>query len=107
MDDAGMREDLKDAVAFLAPTCPVDKKQSNKRVGFYSATIVATSGGPVIGRTGVELRYHKRPAFLALSKEQRGKIIAHNATVDGGKYKKASKTPGRIQEEEEDRQTRI
>ena len=94
MYDAGMREDFEDAVAFLAPTCPVAKKQSNKRVGFYSATIAATSGGLGIGKTGVELQYHKIPAFLALSQEQRDKLIAHTSTVYGGKYKGAIKTTG-------------
>ena len=94
MDDAGMREDFEDAVAFRAPTCPVAKIQYNKRVGFDSATIAATSGGPGIGKAGVELRYHKRPAFLTLSQEQRNKLILHNATVDGGKYKGARKNIG-------------
>ena len=94
MDDAGIREDFEDTMEFLAPTCPVAKKQSNKRVGFDSATTVATSGGPGIGKTGVELRYHKRPDILALSQKQRDELIAPNATVYGGKYKGASKIPG-------------
>ena len=94
MDNAGMSKDFKDAVAFIALTWSVAKKQSKKRVQFDSATIAATICGPVIGKTGVEIRYHKRPASLALSQEQRHKLIAHNATVDGGKYKLASKTSG-------------
>ena len=79
---------------FFAPTFPVANKQSNKRIGFDSAAIAATSGGPGIDKTGVELRYHKRPAFLDLSQEQRDELIVHYATVDGGKYKGASKAPG-------------
>ena len=53
-----------------------------------------TSNLPGIDKTGVELRYHKILAFLALSQEQRDEIIAHNATVDDIKYKGARKNPG-------------
>ena len=67
MDDTEMRKDFEDAVAFIAPTCPVAKKQSNKRVGYYFTTIAATSGGLGIGKTRVEIRYYKRPGFPALS----------------------------------------
>ena len=50
--------------------------------------------GPGIGKTGVDLCYHKRPDFLALSQEKSDKLITHNATVDGGKHKGYSNNPG-------------
>ena len=69
-DDTGARENFDLTGIFLVPTCPVSKKQENKKVAF-DTTISATNGKKYgRGKTGVDLLYHKKHEFLALPKNQ-------------------------------------
>ena len=61
-----MRENFDLAAIFIAPACPVAKKQGNNKAAF-DTSISATNGKQSgRGKIGVELRYHKKHEFLAL-----------------------------------------
>ena len=63
------------------------KKGPELKVGFDTATVLATDAKTGIGKTGVELRYHTKKEFWALPGEQRREVADHNATKEGGKFK--------------------
>ena len=54
-EDTGMRESFDLAAIFFAPTCPVAKKQGNKKFAFD--TTISTNDGKQSGRgkTGVDI----------------------------------------------------
>ena len=86
-EDTGMRENFDLADIFLNPTCMVAKKQGNKKVAFNTA--ISATNGKQYGRVkmGMELWYHNKHEFLALSQDQKDEMVAYNATKDGGKFK--------------------
>ena len=86
-DDSGTRGDFESAAIFLSPTCPVAKKEPERKVCFDAATISAADAKTGIGKTGVELRYHTKKEFWALPEEQRREVADYNATKEGGKFK--------------------
>ena len=89
-----MRENFDLDAIFLAPTCPVAKKQGNKKVAFDTA-ISATNGKQYgRGKTGVKLRYHKKREFLCLPQNQKYELVAYNSTKDGGKWTDAAGNTG-------------
>ena len=69
-DAAGMRGNFESAAIFLSPTCPVAKKGPERKVGFNAATVSAADAKAGIGKSGVELSYHKKKEFWALPEEQ-------------------------------------
>ena len=65
-----------------ANSTPVDVnrrkgKQKGKKVGFK----------PTVGRSGVELRYHKKPEFLKLNDAQKKELVSHRK--ENGNYQGA------------------
>ena len=63
------------------------KKGPKRKVGFDAPTIFAADAKTGIGKTGLELRYHKKKEFWALPEEQRREVADYNATKEGGKFK--------------------
>ncbi len=55
LNNPGMRDDFDKASLYLAPTCPVTKKQSNKKNILFDASISATTDQtPGMRYTGME-----------------------------------------------------
>ena len=67
-DSTGVRDNFELAEIFLAPTFPVGKKQVNKKVAFDMTIFVTDGKQSGQGKTGVELRYHKKHELLAIPK---------------------------------------
>ena len=89
-DEADKRSDFENAVAYLAPVCPVHKKQSSKGKHVPQAevsSVGSAKGGrggssdlPVArGRTGIELRYHKPKEYKQLTKDQQQELREYRA----------------------------
>ena len=81
-DNTKKRENFDLAAIVIASTCPVAKKQQNKKVAFdtnISTTYGKKSGQ---GKTGVELQYHEEHEFLSLPQDQKDELVAYNATKD-------------------------
>jgi hypothetical protein len=83
-DEAGKRSHFEDAVAFIIPTCPVEAKHAKK--AHFNASVSSTNGINAklksgIGKTGVELRFHKNKDFWALPEEQRQEVREYTAAM--------------------------
>ena len=83
-DDPGKRSSFEDAVAFIIPCCPVEKKKVKRT--HFSATVASSNGLNTklksgIGKTGVELRFHKHEEFWALPEDQRQEVSEHTAAM--------------------------
>ena len=89
-----MRENFEMDAIFLAPTCPVAKKQGNNEVAFYMTISANDSKNFGRGKMGMELQYHKKRELLDLPQDQKYELVAYNATNDGRKWKGASGKPG-------------
>jgi len=83
-DEQGKRVDFEKTVSFLAPYCPVAKKQKEHKQSDKSAQIASAKGGHIKpdlrsrkGKTGVELRYHKPHEFRRLTDDQRAELKKH------------------------------
>ena len=81
-DDTGKRQHFEDAVLFIIPCCPVAAKQVKKT--HFGAQVAAANGLNTtlksgIGKTGVELRFHKHADFRALPEDQREEVKAFQA----------------------------
>ena len=83
-DKTGMLINFEDTVAYLAPLCPVAKnrKETAKRPHgeIYDITgeadVRSTEMKKGTGKTGVELRCHKKAEFVLFSHEQQEELIA-------------------------------
>jgi hypothetical protein len=109
-DDAanGKMNDFEATASFLLPACPVARKRTASGTKRDSTTIsdvtgeVAEIGGtsgstkPSVGRTGVELRFHKYEEFKALSKEQIAELNAWRAKRDASKGGESQKKKARF-----------
>ena len=81
---------FENAVAYLAPVCPVAARLA-KKGKVDTANVGAAVGGlgmgnakPGFGASGVALHYHTKKKFLRLPKEQRNKLSEWNKN-NGGK----------------------
>jgi hypothetical protein len=109
-DDApnGKMNDFEATASFLLPACPVARKRTlsgTKRdlttisdVTGEFAEVAGASGSnkPSIGRTGVELRFHKYEEFKVLSKEQLEELNAWRAKRDTSKGGESHKKKARF-----------
>ena len=84
-DEAGLRSNFEDMVAYVSPACPVAKKhQSRNKVANVSAANanpspdISRDKGP---RTGVELRWHNAREWHELSQGERGELKEHCDTI--------------------------
>ena len=102
-DEAGKRVHFEDTVTYMLPLCPVAKKQAARRQSTPQANISGTTGKggsdlkAGIGKTGVELRYHKHHEFRKLTSAQKSELAKWNAenkkrlATEGGTTKTAKK----------------
>mmetsp|Transcript_26475 Transcript_26475/g.46006 ORF Transcript_26475/g.46006 Transcript_26475/m.46006 type:complete len:237 (-) Transcript_26475:581-1291(-) len=77
-DENGKRVHFEDAVAFLAPVCPV-LRNANKKKTLPNAHIVSTTGlsdnvKSGKGKTGVDLRYYPFKEFKNLPEDQQDEL---------------------------------
>ena len=94
-----MRNDFENAVTFLLPSCPVAKKRKTTDGGSnFSAEIFSTNAQDGtkkrIGKTGVELRYHKKEEYGHLGENQKDELRERQkkiGTMKGKKVKSGSK----------------
>ena len=84
------------AAIFLAPTCPVAKKQRNKKVVFDTTISATDDKQSRRGKMSVEPRQHKDHECLALPQDHKDEFIAYNTTKYGGKWKGAAGKPGLV-----------
>ena len=91
-DVDGPRYDFEGASAILQAADPVAARQSTKRpsaqissaeVDDGEINISSTMLKKGVGRTGVQLRYHKDSEFCALSKAQKTELITWRNTPEG------------------------
>ena len=93
-DDAtpsGMRNNFENAVTFLLPSCPVAKKRKTTGSGGnFNAEISFTNAQDGTkkrtGKTGVELRYHKKEEYGQLDINQKDELREwrkKNGTMNG------------------------
>ena len=80
--EAGKRIHFEDAVAFIIPCCPVAARKVKKT--HFAAQTAATNGLNMtlksgIGKTGVELRFHKHADVCKFPEEQCNTIQAFQA----------------------------
>ena len=79
-EPTGMRNDFESAVTFLLPVDPVAKKRKGSNSEGNYAEISSASGGnqsgtkKSTGKSGVELRYHKKEEYRKLSSEQKDEL---------------------------------
>ena len=83
-DEAGKRSIFEDAVTFIIPCCPVEKKKVKRT--HFNGTVAASNGLNTklksgIGKTGVELRFHKHDEFWKLPEDQRQEVQEHTAAM--------------------------
>jgi hypothetical protein len=92
-DPNGSRYDFEEASAILQAADPVASRQSNKRTSAHisgvdagdeqEANISSTQLKKGVGKTGVQLRYHKDPEFRVLTKAQKTELIQWRETPEG------------------------
>ena len=109
---AGMRNDFELCVAHIVPYDPVAKKRAtagNKRNAAQisdahvtldtdsdgEADVAATTAKPSIGKTGVHLRYHKKPEYEGLTAEQKKELGEWRASLPDGDPRKGPKSNGK------------
>ncbi len=61
-------------IEHIRPVCPVSKRMKKRKNAQISATDVTPKSG--IGKTGVELRYHKDDEWWSLTEDQRDEVRA-------------------------------
>lgn len=90
-DEVDKRVNFENAVAYLAPVCPVAARQAKKGKVENANVGAAVAGGlgtsnvkPGIGSSGVALRYHTKKEFMKLPKEQKNELSTWNKS-NGGK----------------------
>ena len=91
-DPNGSRYNFEEASAILQAADPVASRQSTKRTSAQISSAetedetLNVSGATMkkgVGKTGVQLRYHKDSEFRALSKAQKNELIAWRQTPEG------------------------
>ena len=99
-DEADKRVNFENAVAYLAPVCPVAARLA-KKGKVDTANVGAAVGGlgtgnakPGFGTSGVALRYHTKKEFLKLPKEQRNELSEWNKNNGGKKGGSNAKSGG-------------
>ena len=98
---SSMMNDFKNAVTFLLPSCPVAKKRKTTGSGDnfnaeISFTNVQDGTKKRTGKTGVELRYHKKEEYGQLDDNQKDGLrewIKKSGTMKG-KQRRAVKNEG-------------
>ena len=90
---AGKRNNFEEAVAYLLPTDPVEKKSRKSKRG--AAEISSTTAGSTplksgVGKTGVALRYHSPKDYAKLTTEQRDELREHRRKNGKGNAASAS-----------------
>ena len=93
-DKAEKYVNFEDAVAFITPCCPVTVKQVKEK--HFANQVSATNGLNTtlksgIGKTGVELQFHKHTDFWKLPEEQHEEVKVFQADQ---KKKRAPKGKG-------------
>ena len=86
----GFYNDWEKAVEHILPCCPVSAKKNKKKGGTNPAEVsTAETVKKGVGKTGVELRWHKRSEFKDLTKEQKDELVKYhrdnNITNPNGK----------------------
>ena len=82
----GMRNDFESTVAYVLPSDPVARKKKSNTNKNATADIGSTTGIKAgIGKTGVEMRYHKRSEYGKLTTEQRHELREWRETAEGKK----------------------
>ena len=95
-DELAKRVNFEAAVSFLIQSCPVVAKQKKKGVTF-SANVAAVDtagtppGKPMMGTTGVQLRYYKKEDFGKLTAPQRKEVSAWTKANPNPGYTKGAK----------------
>ena len=96
-----MRNNFESAVTYLLPSDPVARKRKGLGNKGMSVDVGSTTGiKPGIGKTGVELRYHKRNEYSKLTKEQRDELREWRETPEAKKAMEKSGTKRKANRDE-------
>ena len=81
----GKRHDFEKAAAYLLPKDPVARRRTESGAKTQNALIsdVTSSAKAGIGKTGVHLRWHTRPEYKKLPKDQNSELYNWRQTKDG------------------------
>lgn len=91
LDTEGMRQDFESAAATLIPVDPFVQNKANKKSTPFDISSMSTKSGRG-SKTGVDLRWHAKHEFQALSSEQKDELIEWQKTKDGKKIISDSKS---------------
>ena len=86
-----MRQDFESAAATLIPVDPFVQNKANKKSTPFDISSMSTKSGRG-SKTGVDLRWHAKHEFQALSSEQKDELIEWQKTKDGKKIISDSKS---------------
>ena len=90
LDTEGIRQDFESAAATLIPVDPFVQNKANKKSIPFDISSVSTKPGRG-PKTGVDLRWHAKSEFQALSSAQKDELIEWQKTKDGKKIISDSK----------------
>ena len=92
LNQNNMRDDFEAAVTHMLPVCPYSKHRNSSRGNDRTATISdVTLAGKSSSKTGVDFRWHTKPEYAKLTKDQKRELYEWQQTKDGQEMMKKQK----------------